>query len=147
MTPHLQRFLHDPEAGVWGDCDRTALACLLDLEPEQVPHFMHGAPINEPMPPAIAAWRQSWLRERGLVEVEAAYPAAAFASLADLLAFWAGMSPGLHYRVVGRAPRGVDHVVVARDHLIVHDPHPAGGGLVGPAGSGCYHVLTLAKLL
>jgi hypothetical protein len=38
MTPHKQRFRHDPANGIYGDCWRTAIACLLDIQPEEIPH-------------------------------------------------------------------------------------------------------------
>ena len=41
MTPQKQMFLHDPDNGVWGDCQRTAIACILDRDVEDVPHFFH----------------------------------------------------------------------------------------------------------
>src|SRR5437879_5835280 len=34
-----QRFQHDPDGGVWGDCHRTAIACALGLPRDEVPHF------------------------------------------------------------------------------------------------------------
>jgi len=30
---------HNPESGIFGDCQRTAIACLLDKHPSDVPHF------------------------------------------------------------------------------------------------------------
>ena len=62
MKFHKQLYRHDPENGVWGDCYRTAWACLLDLEPEDVPHFCEGFTDDG----AATAKLDAWLRERGL---------------------------------------------------------------------------------
>ena len=42
MTPQTQLNKHDPANGVYGDCGRTVIACLLDLHPSEVPHFWDG---------------------------------------------------------------------------------------------------------
>lgn len=34
-----QAFLHKPEEGVYGDCYRTCIACLLGIDRDAVPHF------------------------------------------------------------------------------------------------------------
>ncbi len=46
MLQHRQLFLHEPERRSFGDCHRTALACLLNLPPEEVP----PQPIPDPAP-------------------------------------------------------------------------------------------------
>jgi len=35
-------MFHNPGKGVYGDCVRTAIACLLDLERDEVPQFNDG---------------------------------------------------------------------------------------------------------
>ena len=67
MTPHTQTILADPARndghdadGNPGDCYRTAIACLLDLEPESVPHFVAAGE---------GKWwdaTQEWVKARGL---------------------------------------------------------------------------------
>ena len=39
MIPRTQLFRHDPQKGVLGDCYRAALASILNLRIESVPHF------------------------------------------------------------------------------------------------------------
>ena len=46
MTPQNQLHKHDPANGVYGDCGRTAIACLLDLHPS--PHFWNGEKADNP---------------------------------------------------------------------------------------------------
>ena len=62
MTPHKQLIKHDPENGQWGDCGRTAIACLLDLHPSDVPHFWEG-PERADRDPETEC--RKWLAERG----------------------------------------------------------------------------------
>ena len=40
MKFYKQLHKHDPDNGVWGDCHRTAIGCLLDIEPELIPNFL-----------------------------------------------------------------------------------------------------------
>lgn len=42
MKFHKQRFLSDKANGIFVDCMRTAIACILDLEMDDVPHFLEG---------------------------------------------------------------------------------------------------------
>ena len=131
MTPHLQMFRHDPENGVHGDCFRTAIACLLDMAPGDVPHFNSPELIDMNAQNQLA---RDWLAERGLALIEFAWPAESvtFDELIANLRAGAG-SDDLHFMLTGQSPRGTCHVVIANGSGIVHDPHPDGGGLVGPS--------------
>lgn len=42
MTPVDQTILHDPDAGLYGDCQRAVIASLLDLPIDSVPNFSAG---------------------------------------------------------------------------------------------------------
>lgn len=80
MTPAKQLFTNADEKRPVGDCWRTCIAMLLDLPPEEVPHFVDlyydadefttdrwpafvGTQVRVPR---WAAECQAWLRERGL---------------------------------------------------------------------------------
>ncbi len=39
MIPLMQRNHHDPANGIYGDCHRAAIASLLELPMDDVPHF------------------------------------------------------------------------------------------------------------
>lgn len=41
----------------------------------------------------------------------------------------------------GKSPRGLPHAVVAKGALIIHDPHPEGGGLVDTPDTVTYFVV------
>lgn len=127
MTPATQLFPHRPDEGVFGDCYRTAIACLLDLPPEDVPHHHRVLEGNEQR-----ALMDEWLEPRGLRLVLFAWPC----QVTDILEVMGVVNPDAHYLVSGQSPRGTDHTVVAKGGEIIHDPHPEGGGLVGPCSDG-----------
>lgn len=137
MIQHRQLFRHQPDKDIAGDCWRTAIACLLDLSPEDVPHAhtftqedWNGHPIKD------------WLRERGLVIVNAQYLGET--PLTDILRQSAEVYPGLNFMVSGRSPNA-NHVVIVRDGEIVWDPHPDEPGLVGPDDAGLWTLSFIAK--
>lgn len=114
-----------------GDCFRTALACLLDLHPEQVPHFM--ADFSQP---EQGVWRavDAWLMERyGLRRVSIPYKTDDVDLIMTTLE---QINPGLRYKLAGKSPRGVQHTVIVEGGKVLWDPHPEGGGIVGPGEDG-----------
>lgn len=107
MIRHTQTiFVNDPR-GIPGDCMRTAVASLLDLPTEAVPHFaLFDAP---------GAWFNAfglWLQGRDLRISPTTLQNVAGQCLA-----------------IGMSPRGVEHVVVWGPDGLVHDPHPSQGGI------------------
>lgn len=70
MTPHKQLFRHKPAEGMWGDCARTVIACMLDLEPEAVPHQQYEVADGEQ-----DRFLNEWLATRGLRLVQVPYDA------------------------------------------------------------------------
>lgn len=116
---HTQRILHDPANGRYGDCYRTAIAMVLGLQPEDVPHFCDDNLYDD--------WRgvtDKWLAERGLAMVDLPFEHS-FDLVCDQLRMTAGDVPAI---VAGRSPRGTMHSVVVH-HGVCFDPHPEGGGL------------------
>ena len=136
MTPHTQAFLHDPATGIRGDCYRTAIACLLDVPRDDVPHvFEHDTP-------AIQRATGAYLRRFGLAMLEMPLKGA---DAADVVAFMAGTNPDIpSFLLSGTTPRGWDHTVVVHDGE-VWDPHPSRSGLTGPCDDGFWWVGALAK--
>lgn len=139
MTPHLQLHRHDPENGVWGDCFRTCVACLLDLHPAAVPHRHEDIGSDEQDRDMDA-----WLSQRGLRLIRFCihWPES---TLSELLAYCGYMGGG-RFMVTGTSPRGTCHVVVADATGQVHDPHPDGGDLVGPCETGQWWLTFLGVL-
>ena len=141
MTPHKQLFKHDPANGVYGDCGRTAIACLLDLEPSDVPHFWNKTSKENQDPDADA---RDWLAGRGLRVATWCYEEA---NLEQVFDFMRVNNPGVTYTLTGMSPRNVNHVVICRDDEMIHDPSTQGGGLVGPADDGRWWIEVIYREL
>ena len=105
MIRHTQTIFVDDPRGIPGDCMRTAVASLLDLPVEAVPHFaLFSAP---------GAWFDAfslWLVGKGL----RIHPV---------------VKPSDGCLAIGMSPRGVEHVVVWDGSGLWHDPHPSQGGI------------------
>lgn len=129
MTPVFQNILYDLAADELGDCYRAALASILDLEVEALPHFGAG----NPTPVAFNARIDAWMADQGLIQIWNFFDAA---PLPLILGTCAHANPGICHLVVGRSSLGGNHACVACDGEIIHDPSPRGAGIVGPADDG-----------
>jgi len=127
MTPAYQIVLHDPPA--LGDCLRASVASVLDLAPEDVPHFVQiGTDRYGDTDTDGVAWHRelrTFLADRGLDVLWCPVD-----ELADYLP-WSVLDDCM---LQGPSPRGdFSHIVVGRpDGTITHDPHPSQDGLAGP---------------
>lgn len=121
MKPADQEFLHKPEEGQYGDCQRAVIASLLDLPISEVPHFLQLAK-GDP----VEYWTgiQRFLATKGFAWLTV--PAKSGA------AFY-GSENGVYHEISGPSPRGngTQHAVVGLDGEIVFDPHPSRAGLTG----------------
>ena len=88
---------------------------------------------------------RAFLATRGLDQVEMFWDADYF-SLQYVLACMRSRNPHAYGILGGRSPRGTDHSVIIRGGEIVWDPHPAGGGVVGPLTHGQWEVTYLLPL-
>lgn len=140
MTPHNQLFMHNPAIGVWGDCFRTCIACLLDLPLEEVPHE-HGDFSSEEQDAKMNAW----LAGRGLRLIRTAvrWPDSTMAEFCT----WAAYMNSGPYMLSGLSPSGTSHVVICDETGMLHDPHPRGTGLAGPYETGSWWVSFIGKLV
>lgn len=128
MRPLTQTITAEREdghsaAGLPGNCLQTAVASMLDLSIEEVPHFAVYVDW-------FAAMRR-WARERGgdFTYFELPVPERYREGWSTVLAW--GREHGSHILLSGPSPRGVFwHVVVGDVELnVVHDPHPSRAGL------------------
>lgn len=117
MNPVDQEFLHNPSAGVEGDCFRAVIASLLELPISDVPHF---AQLSKGV---TDFWELAYdfLDSKGYEYVPSKLPPA------GALEFHAMSGP---------SPRGngSHHGVVGRNGEVAHDPHPSRAGLAGRPG-------------
>lgn len=137
MIPTKQRNRHDPDNGVYGDCHRAALASILELPIDDVPHFMDGLGPYEGE--EFARRETEFLASRGLNRIIVAVgPDVDLQSCLDHIGTW---NPGIYYLLGGESKSGCGHTVVCLNTRIVHDPSPKETGIVGPMQpDGCYWV-------
>jgi len=138
MKYHKQLFKHDPDNGVIGDCQRTAIACILNLDVEEVPHFGEKHWLDTV---AFNKAIDDWLELRNLACVNSCYDC----SLETVLE-WQNNNPNCYYMLVGESGNGTNHVVIGRGDKIIHDPAIDCSGIVGPDNQGLYWVTHLVPM-
>ena len=140
MLFNKQLYRHDPDNGVWGDCHRTAIACLLNLEPEQVPHFgRNGAPAE-----TFHRRVDVFLRCCGLDTFAVLYPGET--SLEDVLATQGHLNPRNLYMLGGTSRTGCNHTVICRGGEIIWDPSLDDSGIIGPMDDGYWWISFLVPI-
>lgn len=112
MKPQHQAFKSDPDNGVVGDCLRTCIASILDMDRDDVPHFAD---------PIVHIEINEWLAPQGLYFVDLPFQSN---TLHDLLKCFAHYNPDLHYLLCVKGANGTGHVVVCKNDKVVMDPDP-----------------------
>lgn len=106
-----QTVKHNPPEA-WGDCFRTTIANLLDLDVTDVPHVLHD---NCQMDVAICRLN-AFLRQYNL----------AFIAIGVGQEFLQSIGiHGLYHEGCGRTIRNTEHSAAFCDGELVHDPHPS----------------------
>lgn len=108
MREVTQTIFHEEGAELPGNCLQAAVASLLDLDLEDVPHF-----IVEP----------DWMERLAFFAHVHGYQ----------IEYVSPDTPGGGI-AIGPSPRGVQHAVVWADGAMVWDPHPSRDGLTEPGG-------------
>lgn len=124
MTPQKQLFTHNPPTSI-GDCERTAIACLLDLPLTEVPHF--GA-LHWDDPTAFNQSEDAYLYSR--VQIPYDRP------LDEVLGSMRYCAPNVYYLLSGTSRTGVNHTVICNTDLIVWDPSTVDSGIIAPCSDG-----------
>ena len=127
-----QLFRHRPDDGVYGDCFRTVIACILELDPAEVPHEHRKMADGE-----FTAFYDDWLHKRGIRMLRVAISTE---DIAHALSCAKSFSDGLPYIFSGTSRTGVNHAVIGRDDAIIHDPSLTDAGIVGPCDDGMFHI-------
>lgn len=113
MTPVDQTiFVGDPE-GRPGNCMQAAVASILGLGLDEVPHFAALPEDHDDVRPCWDAFEE-FFAKRGFEAVFLAYE----------------FCPESYYLASGPSPRGVSHMVVMQDGKLAHDPHPSRAGVL-----------------
>lgn len=143
MLKHRQRFLHNPSACVYGDCHRTAIACLLDLPLDDVPHWaqkeLDAALVDETYS-AIADIEQ-FLHQRGLYQVHVSW-----SDLHGVFGVMQNYQPNALYILGGQSERGTNHSVICLGGGFYWDPHPDSTFVCKPLSNGFYESTFLVPL-
>lgn len=137
MTPVHCRVKHDPDAGTYGDCVRACVASILDLDAEEVPHFYHD---NDPQTGMTRI--RAFLNDIDLAPFFAHYDKST--PLREILQVMGQMNPNVHYILWGATNEG-DHVVVAKDDKIVHNPSWYPTAIVKAPSYGMWSVMVIAR--
>ncbi len=145
MTPHIQKFHHDPKNGVWGDCYRTAIACLLDIEPDKVPHVTDGDPDNHSDESVATKMMRDWLKPQGLYLVSIAIQADTKEQVMEMMQF---NNPDIHYLLVGESVAGCNHNVICKGNKFIHCPSTGDVNcIVGPCDDGLFWIDFITKMI
>lgn len=138
-----QLFLHDPENGIYGDCMRTAVACLLGIPADYIPHFNDRSDGRDD--DTVTRMYNNWMRSRGLACITTYYQGTEDLETVQINANM--HSFGLPYMLSGTSRTGVDHVVICHKGKIIWDPSKTDAGIVGPLKSGLWLIEYLVKPL
>lgn len=111
MTPVMQTVFGQRS----GNCMQAAVASLLDLPLETVPHFFDQVDVED-----VHAARIGWEKF-----------AEFFASFGTVMSMHRGEGAfAFPHIATGVSPRGIHHAVICDGFQLLHDPHPEGGGVV-----------------
>lgn len=140
MKFHKQNIEHKPELGQYGNCHQAAIACLLDKELDEVPHFGAHFESSE----LFYGLEGSYLASQGLATFNMAFNGTD--GLERVLSSIGFMNRNVQYLIAGRSSRGINHTVVGKGTKIIHDPHPSGEGICSPCDDGYFWVTVLIPL-
>lgn len=142
MKPQKQLNRHRPLEGIWGDCHRTAIAAVLDMDAADVPHFMDKGIDGDAGHDLV----ELWLQVQGICTINVVFPGST--PLDDLLTTIANTNRRSHpvFILGGQSKTGCNHSVVCCDGEIVCDPSLDDAGIVGPCDDGYYWVTFFGDL-
>ena len=134
MQYHTQLIKHNSTQGQFGDCYRTALACILDMEPEEVPDYSN----NE----SFAELTNEWLLEKGLKRFSIAYSGENYR---DLICDMSINNSGIYYLLFAQSPSKTNHCYVCLNDDIIHDPSGRDETPIGPCDDGYFWIEVLVS--
>lgn len=143
MRIQKQKNLHNPEAGIFGDCYRTALAVLLDMDAEEVPHWVTTMNPQE-WTEAVQPKYDAWLAERGLREL--AIPLQGETDLEAVLLTAKNWWRDTPIMLTGRSSTLCNHVVIVQGGEIACDPSITDSGIIGPCDDGYWWITGLVPI-
>lgn len=152
MKYHKQTSFYDPLNNKRGNCLQTAIACLLDLELEEVPAFhlffwdekddlilqkgcrelYYGEEYQNRMYSlACSFWHKTeelFLLSKG-IRIDQYYDKEDTVEEMKITN-WLKNNPNTVYSASGNSSRGCKHIVLFMNGEMIHDPHPSNEGLL-----------------
>ena len=137
-----QKYKHDPDNGIFGDCYRTCLAYILGLDRDDVPHYITTMD-KECWAKEIQPKYDTYLADRGWQEL--AIPVTE-APLDQILEWSKTRTPfAVRAMLTGRSNTGCNHVVVINNGEVELDPSIDEAGIIGPCDDGFYWVTWIIR--
>lgn len=136
MRPLKQANRHDPANGLHGDCHRTCLAMMLDMERDAVPNYAEQAGEDWIL---FHQLFEDWLNTKGYATFNIAFAA----DFDDVMRTMRHMNPGTFYLLGGTSRNGTGHSVVCINNKILADPSLDNSGIVGPMSDGYFYITIL----
>ena len=138
MREQKQKYRHDLAIGHVGDCFRTSIACVLNVDRDSVPHFFEAVWNNDRSALMAHEHLNRWLTEEGhglhFIEFPVDSP-----SLAYFKDYLENYFKDL-YVLVGCNSKNGGHSVVMRGNHYMWDPSIDNSGCVGPMDDGYYWI-------
>lgn len=126
----------DPDSGLYGDCLRACVACILNLPSADVPHFYHDGCDGLTGTQRL----RDWLKTRNLTAVWFAYDGSY--SRDELLSAWADMNPDAPTILMGGTGTG-NHAVVIIGSKVVNNPAWYGGRIIEPGSNTFWNLIVI----
>lgn len=140
MIKQKQSNFHKPEEGIYGDCHRTAIACLLDLPRDSVPNWVDESGLDGER---FYELETTWLQNQGITKFLVAY---SFETLTELLEYMGQWFPNLYYILGGTSRNNINHSVIGLGGCIDWDPAIDDSGIIGPMDDGYFWVTVFTKI-
>ena len=122
-----------------GDCFRTCIACLLNVEPIDVPHVYEN--------PLTTGKEGEILMNNYLKQFDIYFIHLPISGDYKAVTNWMKSYNPNYYLLSGESSRGNTHVVIMQEDKMIHDPHPSNDGLIGPdKENGYYWISLLCKI-
>lgn len=134
---HKQTIPHVPSMGLYGDCHRVVIACMLNKRPEEVPHFHEGLPPTPESGEEFERRVDEYLATQNLQQFQVRYQDNL--RVRDVLR----ESRGVLCILSGTSINNVNHSVLVHNSRIVVDPSPCNIGINGPMDSNYYSLTFL----
>jgi hypothetical protein len=141
VKPQKQRYRHAEDVGHFGDCHRTCIAMILNMERDDVPHFMAGVspdlPAEHPLCKAAERAEIEWLARYGLTPFNIGFYGET--PLTEILQMLKSTAHGAPCILGCTSTNGCNHSVVIHEGQIYN---PNDGQIAGPMRDG-YWWLTI----